>query len=532
MNRIYIILILSVIFSSCIKELTDKIDLIDENAWNPKLAAPLANGDFTMGDLAEELTQENLEVVSNNEGTTTFLYRQPSVFSQSASEVFDISDQDFSTSINPPDVPAVSIPGVVVPLEESYTFSFDLASPQGDRIYEILLKSGNLNVVLDGNMPVTGSLNVVFNSLKKNGSPIEINYDWTSTTAQQYSESVDLTEAIVDLRNSDPSQINKFTITVNISINYDGSSISNANKFDLDINLRSLAFEKLTATFANRDILTDPRYFNVEFVDEILRGSYGIDEPEIHFNIKNSIGAPMNVSILSLVSYVENKLPLPLTGSIVNAPIDIDSPTTPGDVKTTRIDINKDNSNIPELINYQPDSIGYAFMGTVNPLNTDDEHFVLDTSKIEANVILEVPMYGHIRNIVLRESYKFNGNDFDEVDNALIKLTAVNGFPLDAKIQAYFIDENADVLDSLFYDDTHVFKAAETDSEGNATQSTESSVKVQVAEDRLDLISDAKRMIIVTLLNTPGNPTNSVRFTEEDKLNVSVFGQTDFDINF
>ncbi|WP_143525206.1 hypothetical protein [Labilibacter marinus] len=523
-----IAVIVPLFLCSCVKELSNKIDSIESDSWNSSWALPLINGDFTISDLGKELSQKNLDVTYADDGTTIFVYKQPSIFSQTASEIFTVPNQTFGTFIKASEtIPAT---GISATLETTEEFTFDLDSPDGDRIYEILLHDGNMNFTLDGNIPVTGEIEVVFHSLLVNNSPVTLNYAWSSAGTQTHSETTSLEEAVVNLRPSTNTENNKFKITTHITLNYDGSAMSSTDGFQLGIELVDLNFAKLTASFAQRDIAPEAKYFRLNYTDEIKKGIYQLEDPKFHFKIRNSIGAPMNILFDRIVSLSDDKLPLSMTGEIIDDPITINHPTIEGQSILTQIDIDKSNSNIPELLNYQPDSILYSIVGKVNPDNLSDEQFVLDTSKLAANVLLEVPLHGAIKNISIRETYDFDGESFDDVENALLKITTTNSLPLDAYLQGYFIDESQTVLDSLIAGNKHVILPAQIDSEGNVIGSAENSFIINLSKEKLHKITPSHKLAILIIFNTPEALSKSVRFKEEDKLKINIFGQTTFGV--
>ncbi|TLX72364.1 hypothetical protein E9993_17660 [Labilibacter sediminis] len=521
--------LLLLILSSCISEFSDKLNKIEESDFNIKLASPIASGNFSIGELAEELSRQNLDVTTDEDGITTFFYRQPSVFSQHASELFSISNQTFNQKINSGvDLPAGG-PGQTLNIQDTY--NFDLTSSEGDQMYEIQLKGGTLDLGLSGNLPATGEITLVFTSIIKNNIPVTVNYQWTSDVSQSHSEQIDLTDATIDLTDGS-TDFNQFIFNTDLTINYNGKAISSTDGFNIDINLINLDFELLTATFGNRNIAADPSYFKLNFIDEIKHGRYFLEEPALHFDIINSIGAPVNIALNQIVAHSIDKGILPLTGSFLDTPIEIAYPLIPGNKKRTEVSIDETNSNLPEILEFQPDSLEYTFNGIVNPANNSDIHFVTDTSAIKANVLLEVPLKGYIKNVLIAEPYDFDGSVFEDIDNALLSINAENSLPLDAKVQAIFKDENNIILDSLIYDNTTIIPAAQTDENGEVTSSSSESIIVVLNSERLQKISGAQKLVIRALLNTPDSPDQSIIFKEENKLEINLFGQTEFNVEF
>ena len=201
-----------------------------------------------------------------------------------------------------------------------------------------------------------------------------------------------------------------------------------------------------------------------------------------------------------------------------------------GTIVETDISIDHQNSNLPVLIAWQADEIAYTFEGIVNANDNNDVHFVLDTSRIVADIDLELPMIGRFRNLRFSETYDFSGSDLEEAEYALFKLSSSNGFPISAKLQLYFLDNSTNLIDSLIYEDQQVLEAGEVDTNGKVIQATEKDIDVMVPRDRLVDIAAASRLVFRAILDTPENDVRSVRIYEDDRLDVKIYIQTEFEI--
>ena len=192
--------------------------------------------------------------------------------------------------------------------------------------------------------------------------------------------------------------------------------------------------------------------------------------------------------------------------------------------------IDHENSNVPALFSWQPNTIDYQYEAIVNPSGNSDVHFILDTSRISADVSLELPMYGRFRDLTITEEYDFDGEMFNEFEAALFKLTTENGFPIDADVQLYFKDEAGFFIDSLIYDDSKILAAGTTDTNGKVIAATTKEIDISVDKERLADISQAAGLILRATLNTPESDTRSVKIFEEDRLVLKLFVQTEFEI--
>ncbi len=528
MNKLlYLSILLSVVFASCVDELVDKVDMVEEITYQPTLAFPLVNGDYNIAELAEDLSGENFQIGTAEDGTSTFIYKQPSVLSQKAGEYFSINNQSYAMELNAGyDIP----PGgadQTIEVTREYVKQFE--SAEEDKIYQMSLKRGALQLSMSGNIPSSGEVVIEFPSVEKNNETVSVSYSWTSSGRQSYAENIDLAGTIVDL-SSGSNGFNELPFNADLVLYYDGNGISSTDGLSVDIYLVNLEFDLLKASFGSREIPSAPGSFDLNFIDEIFGGAFFLEESTMDFDITNSIGAPIAVDFSSLKGVSSSGEDIYLKGSFFDTPLFVNYPTEVGGMESTEVFVDDSNSNINEIFSSQPNTIEYAFVGHVNPDNNNDVHFVADTSILGASVLIEIPMFGYVENLVVYESYDFDGDIFQDLDNALIYIAAENGLPLDASIQAYFLDSDHNLLDSLFYDNNHVFVSAEVDEDGFVNSSSISSVEVMVEEERLDNISLAESVELRMLLNTSNSPGQSVHFTNDDRLIIQISGQTTMDL--
>ena len=522
------------LLTSCFKELADDINKIDNLKWNPTLALPLANGSFTIGEFAKGLSGENFSTTSRDDGLVVFTYTQDQVFSETAEELVDIGDQNFNTTINPlsATIPDLPINGTIT---EQELHDFNLAPTENDKLYNATLKGGALVIDLIGDFPASGELILTFDLLTKDGVALETSFQWDyeGSNSQQFQRTLDLAGFDIDFTNNG-STYNYFYFTSTLTLNYEGQSVTSTNGIAMNMDILSLEFSQAFATISKRVVVTETNEFTFNFMDELKGGVYYFDEPSINFNFSNGFGIPVNATIVETVATSESKGKISLSGDVVGTPFPIAYPSMEeiGNVLESDISINHLNSNLPEIIAWPPNSISYTIEGMVNPNANDDIHFALDTSRVSANIDLELPMIGRFRNLTLAENYDFNGSKLEEVEYALFRLGSSNGFPINAHIQLYFLDNNGALIDSLIYDDSKVLEAGLTNDIGKVTEPTAKDIDVLVPKNRLGPISTSTRILLRATLDTPENDTRSVRIYDEDKLIIKLFAQTEFEVIF
>ena len=527
-----LLLAISFLLTSCFSELANDFNKIDELRWNPSLALPLANGSFTIDEFAEELSGDNFSTGARPDGLVVFYFSQDQVFSENAEDQINIQDENYVSSIAVPlgDLPDLPVNGSV---STQRIHEFGVNTSFNDKLYSATLKGGTLEIDLAGNFPASGELVFTFNGLTLDGQTMQTTFQWTydGSNTQRFQRTIDLAGLEMDLTDGGTT-FNYFYFTSDLTLFYEGQTVTTSQQLDLSLDLLNMEFSDAFATVAERVIATESNQFTLNFLDDLNGGQYYFDEPSINFHFANSFGVPLSATIIEATASSVERGDLALTGSAVGNPFTMGYPTINeiGTVVDSDITLNHENSNLPQLLAFQPNTISYTFQGTVNPDGNDETHFVLDTSRISADIDLELPMIGRFRNLTFVENYDFDAQELEEVEYALFRLTSSNGFPINTDMQLYFRNSSGFFIDSLIYDDSRVLEAGITDSNGKVTTPTVKELDVLIPKDRLGPISTATSLVMRARLDTPENQTQSVRIYEDDRLDVKLYIQTEFEI--
>jgi len=519
--------------TSCFNDMIEKIDSIEDVTWNPTLALPITHEELSIAEFSEDISGDNFSYRTTEDGLVVLTYSQDQVFSRTAEELIDINDENFSTAITLESGLATDLP-VTGTVTQTETRSFTVSTPAGDKLFTASMKGGQMDISISGNFPASGEMVLTFNTIILDDSPLAVPFQWTydGTNTQLFNRTVDLNGAEIDFTDNN-STYNHFGFSIDLTINYEGQPVASTMAMDLDVDLLSLEFSQATVNVAQRTLETRMDEIIFYAVNDLRAGYYYLDEPAVSFRFSNSFGVPIDVLVNNMTAHSNDNGDLPLTGDLLGAPVTLGYPdiSEMGSSVETKVSVDHANSNLPDVVAWQPNSLSYEYQSTLNGAGSDDVHFVLDTSRISVDVAMELPMYGRFRNLTISENYEFDGSVFDEVDAALFRLRTVNGFPINAFVQCYFLDAGGNRIDSLLVDDQQLLLAGITDNEGKVTTPSEKAVEVFVEAGRLTAIAQAERIVLRAVLNTPDNDTRSVKIFEEDQLVLSLMVQTEFEIS-
>ncbi len=233
-------------------------------------------------------------------------------------------------------------------------------------------------------------------------------------------------------------------------------------------------------------------------------GGVVFENPVIDIYIENALGIPLTTDIKEFSITTVEGVDIDIESEAIDNGIDIDYPTWEerGEAKITRFNFNRDNSNLKELFAERVKRVNYKINSLYNEEESGDQtQFVGEGGYFSANVSVVLPLEGLITDLVLNDTIDLDLTDYDNVIKGEIKTVITNEFPLSLDLQAYFIDAQGQVIDSL-YTDGFLLEGTEVDSDGRALESTPQSDITTISADRWEAIRQSTRLAFDIKLNT------------------------------
>jgi hypothetical protein len=207
-----------------------------------------------------------------------------------------------------------------------------------------------------------------------------------------------------------------------------------------------------TATFSFADTL------DLGFFNGVLGGYLNLSNPKVDLTIVNSIGVDGEL-VVNRMDAVNSRTgtTVAMNADFTNHPTEVRGPKLPnvGQEIVSRINLNRNNSNISEFISNLPDRIEFDMDVFVNKYGNPalKDNFATDQSRLAAFLDIEVPLEGVAEALILQDTVALDLSEAtlpDGIKEGTLKLVIDNYFPMLAKVQIYFENTPGMVIDSLF----------------------------------------------------------------------------------
>ena len=453
-------LFLSLIIVSCSK-LQDNFDFskVVVPDWNPEFAIPLVNSTFALSDFFGNSEIEYIQI--NADSSLSLIYNSMEIFSQRIEDIVNIPSQSFNFQSQFDLIP--------FPVGDSLTISLEfpihiMAGDTNQHLDSLVLKGGTLHIAGQTNLNKDfAGLKVKIPEIihKTTNQPLALNISLNNPNGLanfNYDVNVPIGEYKFIFDNSSNSSKNQLTLQCSLTIHGDDNPDQSPYNFSINGSFNNLDFKYLFGYLGTFDIsITDS--IAISLFDKTIGGGIDIGPHAVDLviDVSNQIGMPIKFGTDNFYATSDVNTPNRvdiyfnsdegINSFIVEGP-DI---TQVGETIETRLDFG--DNNFSDAFNIAPENLYYKFAGQTNPdADTLASNFVIDTSRVSVRVGLEFQLFTSISRYVIEDTLDFSLDEVKEVDHLLFRINTTNGFPLDAKVQVYFADNDYLILDSLITD--------------------------------------------------------------------------------
>ncbi|MES2690667.1 MAG: hypothetical protein V4658_09710, partial [Bacteroidota bacterium] len=464
---------LALLFSSCLKETIDDINSIKGVKIEPTLSLPLINSAIGMDKLVNDAASGGFTI--ETDPTKRLVLKFSGKDSLPPRQFIDLPPVAVDTEF--------VMPPALIPIflstgsfSTNLTVDKQITTSNNERIERILVKTGQLRTSITSRFEHNVTILITYPGIKKNGVALTDSYEFLYTgSVETITHPIDLAGYEIDFtKNGTTYNVVSYNIKVDMT-RIPGNGVSaTTDKIIIDGALDLNEYSRADGYFGKFEVIKYLESQRLSLFDKKLDGNVFIKEPVVRIAVDNSIGMPIVGKFIEM--YVEsgsgNKIPI--TIDQFKDTFSLNYTTVTGQSRITEYVIDKNNSNIEDILSSAPQKVFYTVTFTANSNEQITENVVTDKSTIKIVSALELPLDLRILYYAMQETGSFSlsnttGNiDTNEVNIhwAEISTDVVNYLPLNAYIQVYFEDTvKGVVLDSLFEHELPV-SAAKIDAAG------------------------------------------------------------------
>ncbi len=262
----------------------------------------------------------------------------------------------------------------------------------------------------------------------------------------------------------------------------------------------------------------------------LIVDSFNLAKSNISLSIDNSQGIEGAIHVNNLATInSQNSQMISLDKSMLPLPLHVKKPAFSEPVVSSHsmLLIDEKNSNPEELIGNLPDKILYDLTIITNPAGNIGERndFIFADNEINAYVDIEVPLQFQTPGIKLTDTISWINENVDspeQIKEGSLNFIIGNGFPVEANVNLFFMDDKSLVFDSLI-SHTAILAAPVDPINHQVIEKRVSELQFFIPEKRMPAILDAKAILVEVYLKTKPGQTH-LQFFDTYNLDVSVVG--------
>jgi hypothetical protein len=533
MRKTFLLLftLITILFFSCRKE-------FEKPSWDTEILAPLVNASLDINNiLPDSLLQANadssLKIVYNND-----------IYKLNIDSLFVIPDTILHNAYAIPSSGSFVLnPGDPIPFPSSSETTYPIAG--GIQLKTITIKSGYVTFHVKSRIHEVTDFVYSIPCAKLSGVPFSKPISVPAavgSTPGVFDITYDMSGYIFDLTGTSHNKVNTITTGLLAHISATGSpvTVTNMDSLIIDNTFNNITPYYAKGYFGQNTYSIGPGESNFSLFQRIVSGSIQLEDINFNLKIENPIGLDtrLNISnISSINTHTGTTVNLnDYTNTIIGSPININRAAESGGIvypTYANFPLTTTNSNIKPVIENLPNKFGYALQITTNPLGniSGSNDFIYADRLLKATMNMEIPLSLVANNLTLEDTLNLNiskTHGSQNVHDGTITLFADNGFPFDAQLQLYLLNNSNVAIDSIF-SYTNTIVEAPINASLRATGKKLTKIAVPISENKMNLLYDTKRVLLKVKFNTSAQP-QFIKIYSDYTIDVKLVGDFNYTV--
>jgi hypothetical protein len=488
------------------------LDLIDQLSFNPDVQIPLVNAKLSLSDIVQE---DSTLIIDPNDQTIRIVYVEDSLFAFNAIDFIEIPDQDpAELALEESNLPFIAL-------------NLGLGTLGGAELTSVSFETGDLAYSINTATALTNDVD--FRLRLTNASIAGQTFDTVVTLpagSTSFDELIDIDGLNFDLSNGGTS-VNYIEVFLGIE---NTAQTQDGQVFDFGVGLKNLSLNVAEGYFGTRPVNIPSGQFNFDLggIEEFTNG-LTLTDPSLTLIATSNLG--IEIELAPNFNGVNGNNEIQSLGfqpQTVNA---ASSPNTP---VVSRIEVNRNNSQIVPFMANIPNTILYSGQATINPGVNTANNFISQNASFELGMEVDIPLEFSAKNMMLEQRISdlnlTTGDTSSLIESLTLFFNNKNGFPFELALTVSFLDSVTG--DSIEGVEIPLLEPAPIDQNGVVTQRTERQFNVTFDSEQVEKLSRVKDLLIRGRLSTPSDGTDPIRLLSSYGLQSIISARTKLNVTF
>lgn len=398
------------------------------------------------------------------------------------------------------------------------------------------IRKGILTVKFSNTVNQPLDLLYVIPSAIKNGQPFTV-LETVPTGINSLIKNYSLEGYSLNMQGLSGNTYNAITqaYTVSLNANAAATTVTFSQGANIELTYSNIIPEYAEGYFGQQTVPIKLDTTNFNIIKNFEAKNFMLNSATFNFNILNQFGAEFTGSLFNIKA-INGASVVPLNTSQLSG-ININRASKSGSTifqSVKSVSLTTLNSNITSFLSVLPDKLTYQGNITVNPLGNlsgyNDFAFYNTGLKVTADVNIPMRFNANYFKLISNTAVDFtNIKQLDRINYGDFVLSASNGYPFNAQLQAYMLDENQHVIDSLFNASNNTFNKGVTDAQNIVTFPTRTALRIPFDKNKLQNIKKTKSLKIVSYFIMPPNPPD-IKLYENYVFDVNIIAELNYNV--
>jgi hypothetical protein len=418
--------------------------------------------------------------------------------------------------------------------------TFDVSN--GVELNQAIVRKGSLKIEYTNTYAQPLVFNYIINSATLWGNALTVNQTipGNATFTKVYS----LDGYNINLTGLSGNKVNTLVQTYTISTDANGLTdvLQSGQGLSVKLSFQDIIPEYIQGYFGQQDLSFGPDSSLIGVLGNFTADNLLLTQSAINFRIINEFGIEMSSSINALRS-IKTSPPNVVTlnsGNLlqsinVNRAGKTNNPSNPVFPWVKQIALNSSNSNLNPFLENLPNYLGYSIQAKLNPLGNisgaNDFAYYGHGLRVVADVDIPLALSANYFKLVNNSKVDLTQvKELDNVNHCEIILQARNNYAFQTRIQGYMLNDQNQVIDSLFLPGENIIQAAVTDANNVVLNYVDSKLISGFEKNKIENLKQCKQIKFVSYLYLPNQPT-PVTIDETSYLDLIVSINVNYNVN-
>jgi len=427
-------------------------------------------------------------------------------------------------------------PGEAIPGTAPSETKFDL--PNGIQLRKIEIRKSFLSVKFSNT--VNQPLDMVFSfpGITKNNKTFEIN-ETIPTGTNTLVKTYDLAGYTFNMTGLNGKVFNTIVQSSSVSVSPnapDKAVIKWGQGIIMELSYTDVIPEFVEGYFGQQTLELPNDTTLLDIYQNFTADNFMLSDATFKFSIINEIGADFSGSIKNLSSFNSTKKKnILMSGNQLNR-LNINAASRANrsiNASTLAVTFNTVNSNVTAFVSNLPDKLSYSGTVTINPLgdlvkNYNQFAFYNTGVRLWADIDIPVRFSANYFNLISESKVDFsNVMQFDDFNFGNFVITCSNSFPFAAELQAYLLNSNQQIIDSLLIPGNNRIEYGDVDQNNIVINERKSVINVGFDRAKIENLKQTKSIKLKSKVILPPNPPD-IQILERYKIKIGIVAELNY----